>query len=397
MIKKLIKRIVYKFARRKFVRGFDKYCKEKSGRALVYFKTEEFLLNGIFQDFSHTNNWESYELACVLNRLGFVVDIIDRTADLNDIKKIKDIYKIFIGIGVGDSGKYFPDIAERIPSAIRVLFAMGPEPNLSDRVTRERHNYFRERHPEFPIVDRRLISNVNTKRLYAATDAIITIGNKWSFGSYSHLGKDVYKIYLSSYSGLKMLPDEHYKKSQKSFLYFGGNGNVTKGLDIALDAFKKLPDLDLYVGAPESEEDFNVFYKTIIECCQNIHPLGFVDVTSEKFKNITQMCGYVILPSASEGCATSVTTCMRRGLIPIVTIESGIEVDNFGYLITDIRPDKLAEQLKIISETDRAEFDRRIIETYKQSSKYTESNFTFSLKKALTEILNKGKLKNEKI
>lgn len=390
---KLLKRIAYKIARRKFVRGFDKYCTKCTGRVLVYFKTEEFLLNGILQDFSHTNNWESYELACVLNKLGFVVDIIDRTATLDDIKEVQDIYDLFIGIGVGDSGKYFPDIAARVPHAIKVLYAMGPEPDLSDQVTRERHNYFRLRHPEYPVIDRRLVSAVDTKRLYAATDAIISIGNDWSFGSYRHLGKDLYKVYLSTYPGLRMATSDFAKKDQKKFLYFGGSGNIVKGLDLVLEVFAQRPDLELYIGAPAGEEDFNAWANPIIQQSSHIHMLGFMDVTSESFHNLTAQCGYVIMPSASEGCATSITTCMRRGLIPITTIEGGIELGGYGYLIPSGTVEGVKETVDAISKASRETFIRRVVDTYTASAIYTAPSFSVSIEQAILQILySKGRL-----
>ncbi len=386
----LVKRIAYKLARRKFVRGFDRYCTEKNGRALIYYKTEEFLLRGMFQDFSHPNNWESYEMAKVLNQLGYIVDIIDRTADLDDVKKIEDQYDIFIGLGVGDSGQYFADIAERVPRAIKVLYAMGPEPDLSNAITKARHNYFRQRHPEIPVQDRRLILNVDTKRLYKNTNAIIALGNEFSLGSYRHLGKDLYKIYLSSYPGLRMSFADFSKKDHKKFLYFGGSGNITKGLDLVLEVFAKRPDLILYIGAPSGEEDFNAFANPIIASSPNIRRLGFIDVTGSTFTNITAECGYVILPSSSEGCATSVTTCMRRGLVPVVTNESGIEaLESFGYLVSEGTIDSLTETIDRISAGTKEELVEKSMKTYLESFKYTQDSYRRSLEEILITILSK--------
>lgn len=383
----LIRKIAYKLARRKFVSGFDRHCTNPIGRVLVYNKTEEFFLRGMFQDFSHTNNWESYEIAKVLNRLGYIVDVIDRTATLEDVDKIKDEYDLFLGLGTGDSGQYFADIAERVPSAVRVLYAMGPEPDLSNAITKARHNYFRSRHPDIPVVDRRLIHNVDTRRLYRSVDAIITIGNEFSVGSYHHLGKDVYKIYLSSYPELSLDENDIVKKDQKKFLYFGGNGNITKGLDLVLEAFVQRPDLELYIGAPTTEQDFNVFADPIIQQSSHIHRLGFIDVTSKAYHDLTALCGYVIMPSSSEGCATSVTTCMRRGLIPVVTLESGIEqVSQYGFLIQEGTVESVSRTIDTVSSITPQDFVQRIHTTYEQSHKYTQQNFTTSLTAALTAI-----------
>ena len=387
----IFKQVVNKIARRKFVKNFDKYCVEKHGYALIYYKTESFAIGNLFKDFSHVNNQESYEIGKILNELGFVVDVIDRTADLDDIKKYikEDKYDIFIGLGAGDSGRYFPDIAERLPRAVKVLYAMGPEPDLSDRITKERHNYFRARHPDIPIIDRRVINNVNTNRLYKNTDCIITIGNDFSYGSYLNLGKDVYKIFLGTYEYLNFDIKDVGDKSPKKFLYFGGNGNITKGLDLVLEVFENNPELELYVGAPETEKDFNVFSKPIFEKCSNIHNLGFVDVSSKFFRGITASCGYVVLPSSSEGCATSVTTCMRRGLIPIVTNEAGIDIGDFGILVKEGTVEAVEEAVLKASSITRDDFERRIAETHEESKNYTNDNFKTTMKVALEEILIK--------
>lgn len=386
----LLKRIIYKIARRKFVRNFSKFCTKKKGRALIYFKTEEFLLHGFFQDFSHVNNWESYEISRILNKLGFVVDILDRTATLDDIEKyIQNNYDLFVGIGAGDSGQYFADIAERIPKAIKVLYAMGPEPDLSNTITKARHDYFRLRHPGVPVLDRRMITAVDTKRLYHNTDVILTIGNEFSHDSYLHLGKDVHKIYLSTYPGLSFDQGEIFFKNPKKFLYFGGNGNIVKGLDLVLEVFEKHPELELYIGAPDNENDFNIFAHPIIQRCKNIHKLGFIDVTGQLFQDITKICGYVILPSASEGCATSVTTCMRRGCIPVVTIEAGVPLGNFGFLVSSGTIEAVETTVIGAAYLQKDEFTRRVQEAYTESFKYTHSHFSSSVEGAVTAILKK--------
>ncbi len=385
----IIKKIIYKLARAKFVWGFDKFCKVKKGRALLYHKTEMYILPESFVDFSHTNILEAYEMGKILNQLGFVVDVIDRTADLKDIEKIKDVYDIFIGLGAGDSGKYFSDIAERVPSAKRVLYAMGPEPDLSNKITKDRHDYFRARHPNIPIVDRRLITAVDTDRLYKNVTDIIATGSEFSVGSYRHIGKPVHKINLSTYPGLSFDETEFSKKDKNKFLYFGGNGNITKGLDLTLEVFTKRPDLQLFIFGPTTEEDFNVFANPIIKNSKNIKHLGFIDVTGQKFHDVTAECAYVIMPSSSEACATSITTGMRRALVPIITIETGVpDVENFGYLVNPGTVEELAKVVDMVSKTSYEEFRDKAQKSYQESSKYTMTSFKDSLKQAIGNILN---------
>ncbi len=391
MLLKIFKKIVHKLARRKFVRGFDDFCKERNGRALIYYKTEEFFLRGFLSDLSHPNNWESFQMAKILNELGFVVDVIDRTATLSDVDKLRDEYNLFIGLGAGDSGKHFVDIAKKLSRAVRILYAMGPEPDLSNIITKKRHDEFLERFPGNKIVYRRMIHDVDITESMKHTEAIITCCNDWGIEGYKKFGKQIERVWLSSYPGLRTSEEEIRNKNQKKFLYFGGNGNIMKGLPLVIEAFSRLPELELYIGAPKTEEDFNKIMQPMLDASPNIHFIGFMDVKGQVFEDVSKEAGYVILPSSSEGCATSVTTCMRRGLIPIVTIETGVDVGDFGYMLESIDMEYIVKKLQSISEENRTEFERRARATYTESEKYTQENFTRTFTEAVKKIITKNK------
>mgnify|MGYP000063504171 CR=1 FL=1 len=384
----IFKSILRKIFRRKIIKNFNKYCPRKEGHVLLYYKTDYYSLGGLLEDRSHTNEWESYEIAKVFNQLGFWVDIADRTISKNDIEKLEDKYDVFFGIGAGDSGQYFVDIAKKLTKAKKILYALGPEPNLSNRITKERHDYFLKRHPGSDIVVRRLIKEVDIDESMKFVDAIVTNCNEWGIEGYKKFEKPIERVWLSSFPSLRTTFAEIKEKDQTKFLYFGGNGNITKGLDLAIEAFAKLPHLELYIGAPKTEEDFNIVINPIIDNTPNIKFIGFMDVKSEKFSEISSKCAYVILPSSSEGCATSVTTCMRRGLVPIVTEESGVDIGNFGFLLKSIKVGDLVEQISEVSNLDNKDYVRRSVLSYIESQKYTQSYFSHTLEKALLTILS---------
>lgn len=386
---KMLKKAIRKIFRRKFIRNFNKFCRMKQGHALLYFKTDYYFMNGILEDRSHTNEWESYEIARILNELGFWVDIADRTISKEDVAKLEDKYDLFIGIGAGDSGRYFADIAKKLKKAVRVLYALGPEPNLSNKITTARHDLFRQRHQGAEIVVRRLIKQVDIDESMKYVDAIFTNCNDWGIEGYKKFGKPIYRVWLSSYPALSSKEKEINNKDQKKFLYFGGNGNITKGLDLAIEAFAKTPELELYIGAPKTEADFNAVMDPILAKSPNIHFIGFMDVKSKEFDKLAGECGYVVLPSSSEGCATSVTTCMRKALIPIVTEAAGVDTGDFGFMIESIDIDRLAEMMRKIAASPRDEFLRRSRKSYAESSKYTQENFSATFKKAVQDLISK--------
>jgi hypothetical protein len=352
-------------------------------------------MKSLVKDYTHTNYWEIVEMVRILNKIGYVVDVIDRTADFYKLK-IENKYDIFLGLGAGDSGRFYADIASVVPSAARILYAMGPEPVLSNELTKKRYDYFDIRHPGLNLEMRRTITKIDIEKSIKFTDAIFINGNDFTRNSYKKFNKDIYRVFSSSHPGITADARQLAGRDQRKFLYFGGNGNIVKGLDLVIEAFFELPELELYICAPDYEEEFNKVYLPIVERSKNIHFLGFIKVGGEVFNKVTSECGYVILPSCSEGCATSVTTCMRRGLIPIVTYETGLDVGDFGYLINNLEIDNLRKQIKQISQESNNEFIRRSQETYKQSFQYTQENFSKTFEESIISVVKKHKKQNGK-
>jgi len=389
-------RILRPVFHKKLIRNYRKNCISRQGYALLYAKTDPFLYRSIVREYAHTNNWEFLEIARILNRLGFWVDIVDRTVSLGDIR-FEDTYDVFIGIGAGNSGKYYPDIASQLKRAAKVFYAAGPEPTLSNELIYKRYAYFYERHPDKKVELRRTIDKVDIQRSMELTDAIFCIGNEFAINTYAKFAKPIYRICPSTSPRITTDLVCLEQKSPKKFLYFGGNGNIVKGLDLVIEVFAGLPDLELYICAPENEGDFNEAYKELLTQCPNIHFLGFIRIGGKVFNEITSQCGYIIFPSCSEGIATSVVTCMRRGLIPVVTRESGIDVRDFGYLIEDVRIEKLQALIQRISEVKGDELYRRSVQSYLNSFAYTQSRFSESFEKALIDVLVKKSTKKERI
>jgi len=363
----------------------------KVGHALLYYKTDPLVFKSVAKDTSHTNHLRIVEIVKIFNKLGFWVDIIDRTADPDDIRKnIKDKYNIFIGIGAGDSGKYFPEITDRVPSAKKILYALGPDPELTKELTIKRYDYFRRRHPNVRMQVRRLPGCVDVGRVIQNTDVIFCGGSDFSAKSYRRFNKPLYKFYGAILPGVSVDIRQIPMGSPRKFLYFGGNGNIVKGLDLVIEAFVGTPDLELYICAPTWEKDFNNFYLPIIKKYPNIHFVGFVDVYGQRFEKLTKQCGFVTMLSCAEGMANSVITCMRRGLVPVVNYESGIDnMENFGFLIENLKIDELRKKYREISRISERKFKEKSIASYQETNSYAQAKFSENFEKSLIDVLMK--------
>lgn len=383
----MIENLILKLFRKKIIKNFKQDCPKKSGHALLYYKTDPFILRSLAKEYTHTNHWEILEITKILNRLGYWVDILDRNISLRDVSSLENKYDLFIGLGAGNSGKYFAQIGEKLTKAIRVFYAAGPEPEESNRLIKERYAYFQKRHPNANMALRRIIDKVDIGYAMRHTDVIFSIGNKFSIDTYKKYEKPLYRINPSTSPKIHTSLDALKNKKSTSFLYFGGNGNIVKGLDILIEVFSVLPELTLYVCAPQ-EPDLDAIYKETLKKNKNIHYKGFIPIAGKCFDELTSECGYIILPSCSEGIATSVVTCMRRGLIPIVTYESGIDIGDFGFEIKDLDIEILRKQIQEITNMPESEFKQRIILSYISSFLYTQAGFSEAFEKSIISVLN---------
>ncbi len=361
------------------------------GKALLYYKTDPFGLSGRVHGYKHVNNTEVVMMVRALNTLGFAVDIVDRTAAPDQLV-FDDEYGLFIGIGAGDSGKHFAHIAAQVPKAIKVFYALGPEPVLSNDLILKRYNYFYERHPMYKdkVHLRRMITAVDIDTAMSLTDIILCCGgDDFAVDTYKKFNKPIYPIYPSS-DPLADIPPIMDKKDPLHFLYFGGNGNIVKGLDIVCDVFKELPDkFHLTVCAPETETDFNEVFVKEWENCRNITFTGFVRIGSPTHVALIQSASYVIFPSCSEACATSVSACLRGGLIPIVTREAGIGIaSEIGVELESDRVEHIRDVVQSREHLSKRDVSKQSLTVYEKSFIFTREHFYHQFISFCLHILN---------
>ncbi len=384
----MLQQILLKLLKRKKVIGYKKYCTNPRGRALLFFKTDSFFVPSLAKKYSHINYWEALEIAKMLNEFGYIVDIFDRTLD-TEKTSIEDIYDVFVGIGGGMSGKSYPDIAKKLTKAVKILFVSSQVPKVFNAALESRYAYFAQRHPEITLPPIGFKDGIDIEAVAAIADAIFCESEGYVLDQYKELGKPVYQINVPTSPYIAFSPFDIQKRDQKSFLYFGSNRNILKGLDLLIEVFAKIPDMQLYICTPAQEEVFNETYASVLKTCKNIHWEGFVRIGSKQFNDLTNQCGYVILPSCSDSIPTSVTTCMRKGMIPVVTPECGLAVGDFGYIMNSIEIPALDEQVKTIAKISQQEFINRSLKTYEASFAYTEAKFSESFRTSLMHVLLK--------
>jgi glycosyltransferase involved in cell wall biosynthesis len=144
----------------------------------------------------------------------------------------------------------------------------------------------------------------------------------------------------------------NWSAARHSFLWFGSGGMVHKGLDLVLETFAGLPDLELFVCGPvDRERDFERFYRRELYELDNIHTLGWVDVSGRLFLGLAERCAALVYPSCSEGGGSSALTCMHAGLIPMLTREASVDLSPERTVeLVDLDIDALRQTVRDLSE-----------------------------------------------
>jgi glycosyltransferase involved in cell wall biosynthesis len=176
----------------------------------------------------------------------------------------------------------------------------------------------------------------------ALANGVIAIGNEFVQATYRERGLQVWGIDNSNIpTRVPDLEHKNFDTARRNFLWIGGNGLIHKGLDLVLEAFADLVQQLWVCGELQSaaESELVHCYRRELFHTPTIHSMGWVDIHSAQFRQLTDQCAFAILLPASDAMATSVLVAMGQGLIPIVSREVGLDTADFGFTLdtTDVR------------------------------------------------------------
>lgn len=345
---------------------------------LLLYVLEPFAGQGV--SVNHQNQWQALELAKLVGEFGYNVDV----ARFDDSSlSLSKKYDLVIDIHPGLNQCYHRHMAE---TCKRVAYITGSNPAVANSAEDQRlADLFRRRGVR--LKPRRHAKLFNSEEI-EAFDAFFFIGNDYNLLTYSEFKLPA--VYFIKNTGVCHFPElDGSGKSPTDFLFLGSGGQVHKGLDLLLEAFACLPDLNLYVCSSFKRElDFCRAYRQELFRSKNIYPVGFLSTESEQFREICQRCSYVILPSCAEANAGSVLTAMAAGLIPIVSRECGFAEDEVHYL-ENCRIETIVSAIECYSRHDLewiGEESRRVKRIV--AERYSKDNYSASIRMALGGMLN---------
>lgn len=328
---------------------------------------------------THTHYWESSQMARTWLDLGYGVDVIS-WQNMEFVPQ-KD-YAFFIDVR-RNLERLAPllnkDCVKILHSDIaHILFHNAAESRRLLELQQRRGITLRPRRFEVP----------NWAIEHA--DCAIIKGNEFTLNTYRYANKPLYRIRTSTLALYPWPEEKDFDACRKRFLWLSSGGMVHKGLDLVLDAFAEMPEYHVTICGPvQREKDFEqAFYRELYQT-PNIRTIGWVDISSPEFINITNHCLGLIYPSCSEGQSGSVVTCLHAGLIPIVSYESGVDVDDFGVILRSCSIDEIKDSIRMVSGLSAPELRRRARKAWEFAREnHTRERFAQEYHRIVTEIIN---------
>ena len=328
----------------------------------------------------HANRWQTIEITNLFLNKGFNVDIIDHK-DLDFVPKKK--YDIIFG-----HEPLYWKLVQKYEFDIKIYYATTlPWMHLKNAIENSVNSLYERKKIKLknPPMDMEHFS-------WDYSNHVFYFGNDYyleTFKSYVEKTPQYHQI-QNGIRNVFPAKDKDFTAITKNFLYLGSWGCIFRGLDKVLEVFAKNPDLNLYIC---NDILYNtVFFwkfRKLLFNTPNIHTLGFVDTSSNYFKEIINKVTWQIYPSSSEASASSVVLGMRNGLIPLVSKECTVDDGGYGTIFPDNSIETIETYVVEASKKSSSHcknLSNKIIQ-YSQEN-FDEKAFINSFENALNNVLN---------
>jgi glycosyltransferase involved in cell wall biosynthesis len=351
----------------------------RQGSMLLSYIIDPFLLkDGEPISNAHTHDFESLLIAETFLDLGYDVDVIDYRDEL--FTPIKE-YSFFVSARTN-----FQRIAKFLhDDCIKIVHLDMAHWLFNNYAAYKRCLDVKER--KGIALRSYKMQEMNWAIEYA--DYATILGNEFTISTYKYAQKPLFRTPISTCYTYPWSRVKDFDNCRRNFLWLGSSGFIHKGLDLVVESFMELPDCHLYICGPiEGEKDFQrAFHKELYET-KNIHTIGWVDVTSPEFIEITNKCVGVVYASCSEGGGGAVIQCMHAGLIPIVSYESSVDVADFGVILKNCSISEIKKTIQNVSRFPSSELARMAKSTWEfAQANHTRERFAQKYKETIEKII----------
>lgn len=349
-------------------------------KALIAFVSNPFL-SDYTAEFgrSHANYWLVQAMVDELGKQGFSVDV---TEWRNRNVPSSDQYDIVFG-----QGPAFENCVRRgTRPCPKIYFGWGLYAGATENFVQERSRLVKERQgfnihqPHPPDESPRF-----------ATE-IWSLGTEYVFNSYRAIcSAPVYELPNPIVEGVQPLqPGKNHEQARRNFMWMAAYGTLRRSLDVLLELFETMPEITLTVcGGIEHEKSFFAAYRKQLLETPNIRYIGWLDVASQKYHDVTHECSWLIYPSVSDGMPGSVVNAMAEGVLPIYTDGAGIDTGGHGIHLNEITHESLqaaVQRAAIVDPTELALASESVSRF--AWSRYSQDAFREAFRRRLAETMS---------
>jgi glycosyltransferase involved in cell wall biosynthesis len=221
----------------------------------------------------------------------------------------------------------------------------------------------------------------------SSADLVVCLG-KETRKTFLPVAKRVVAINNAAYLDPNIAPKQFARRVPNSnFVYYGGRGNIQKGVDLLLEAFADMPKAHLYVFSPLEPEVLYGYARELRS--PNIHFVHHWRFFPRLVQRLVSRCTFIVLCGFASGQSTALLAGLGLGLVPVVNKEA--DIDAPGIAITETSVSGVRDAVRralALPHSEIAALGRRAIQSYNQL--YTPDCFCASFRDVIRQVALSG-------
>jgi glycosyltransferase involved in cell wall biosynthesis len=197
----------------------------------------------------------------------------------------------------------------------------------------------------------------------SGADLVVCLG-KETRKTFVPVARSVVAINNAAYLELNLAPEQFaHRAVTPNFVYYGGTGNIQKGVDLLIEAFAGLPEARLYLFSPLEPEVTRAYARELRS--PNIHFVHPWRFFPSLVRRLVSTCTFSVLCGFATGQSTALIASLGLGLVPVVNTEADIDAPGVAITETTVSGVRAAvRRASALSQPEAAALRLRAIQSY---------------------------------
>ena len=248
--------------------------------------------------------------------------------------------------------------------------------------------------PEAAIHERDIVDPDPYMQTIEMADFILTVGGINNYNSYIKHGVQMSKIKTYNIGLIEAPKTSIPTTSKKNYLYLASEIGLRKGFDLLYEMMtnERVADRDFHldiIGTPSNKYYEQKVAKLKSKLGSKLTVHGWISSSSDKYEKVLRSNDFLLFPSLEEGQAGTVIDAIARGLVPIVSLNSGLDFAPLGYLKTS-GARRLSDNINLLLKTielktsELKELKSKTLEFYNEFHSGFEDNLRETINAAIS-------------